>query len=76
VQEGLWQADVLVRTYSSWLTVLRRVPVLRQFMPTPQRLHWGAEATYRVQIHAVPAGACTSLPCYEALLLDVAPDSP
>jgi hypothetical protein len=59
----------------SWLTVLRRVPVLGQLMPAPQRLRWGAEATYRVQIRAVPAGSCTSVPCDEALLLDVAPDS-
>jgi hypothetical protein len=32
-------------------------------------------AHYRVQIRAVPAASCRYWPCFEALLLDAAPDA-
>jgi hypothetical protein len=53
--------------------LLRRLPLAGQWLPPPQAVHWGAVATYRVQLHAAPAGSCPSPPCYEALVLDAAP---
>jgi len=61
---------------NSLLSFLRRLPLPRYLAPLPQTPHWGTLATYRVQLHAAPADACTSTPCYEALLLDAAPNSP
>jgi hypothetical protein len=43
--------------------------------PHPLLAHWGAVATYWVQLRAAPVGTCTSPPCYQALLLDAAPDA-
>jgi hypothetical protein len=59
----------------SWLAFLRGVPVLGRLLPAAQAPHWGAGVTYRVQFRAVPADSCPSPPCYEALLLDGAPDT-
>jgi hypothetical protein len=58
---------------SIWLTLLRRLPAVGRLLPEPQRLQWGDETIYRVQLHAVPAGSCTDHLCYEALLVDAAP---
>jgi hypothetical protein len=58
------------------LALLRRLPLAGQLVPPPQVVQWGAVATYRVQLRAAPAGPCASPACYEALLLDAAPDAP
>jgi hypothetical protein len=50
------------------LTLLRGVPVLGALVPASEALHWGAMATYRVQLRAVPTGSCVFLPCYEMRL--------
>jgi hypothetical protein len=51
---------------------LHRVLQLGGLMPASQAVHWGAVATYQVQLRAAPAGFCTSPPCYQAVLLDAA----
>jgi hypothetical protein len=50
------------------VTLLQGVPVLGALVPPAEALHWGAMATYRVQLRAVPTGSCVFLPCYEMLL--------
>jgi hypothetical protein len=50
-----------------------RVPILGNLMPALQEQHWGAAATYRVSLRAVPNSLCGTGPCYEAVLLDAAP---
>jgi hypothetical protein len=58
------------------LTVLRRLPFLRRLVLAPQRVHWEAVATYRIQLRAVSAPPNDPAPCRcEALLLDAAPDA-
>jgi hypothetical protein len=52
---------------------LRRLPLLGRVAPKAQVLQLGALATYRVRLRAAPAGSCSFLPCYEALVLDAAP---
>jgi hypothetical protein len=64
-----WASDPL-------LAALRRLPLLGALLPRPQVVRWGALATYRVQLLPVAAGACSVAPCYRALLLDAALDSP
>jgi hypothetical protein len=59
--------------HPSWLAFLRGVPVLGALLPAPQAPHWGVDATYRVQFRAVPPDSCTSIPCFQAQLLDAAP---
>jgi hypothetical protein len=55
------------------VAVLRRLPLLRGLVPAPQALRWGAVATYRVRLQAIPESICDSDICFEALLLDAAP---
>ena len=57
------------------LSFLRRLPWIGRFAPGPQRLSVdpGQPAVYRVRIQVAPAGSCVHRPCYEALLLDSAP---
>jgi hypothetical protein len=55
--------------------LLRSLPLLGSLLPAPQSLHWGAVATYRVQLQAVAASSCGTGKCFEALL-DTAPGSP
>jgi hypothetical protein len=57
------------------LALHRRLPLAGQLVPPPQVVHWGAVATYRVQLRAAPASPCASPPCYQALLLDAAPEA-
>jgi hypothetical protein len=57
------------------LVFLRRLPLLGNLLPAPQRLHWGEVATYRVRVQAIPGSSCGSGACFEAVLLDAAPDS-
>jgi hypothetical protein len=58
------------------LSLLRRLPLLRDLVPAAPALHWGMRATYRVRLRAAPAGSCALAPCYEAVLLDAASASP
>jgi hypothetical protein len=58
------------------LAVVRRVPLLGGLLPAPQAVRWAAAAVYRVELRGVPAQLCGGAPCYEALLLDAAPDGP
>jgi hypothetical protein len=57
------------------LAVLRRLPLARDLVPAAPTLYWGTRATYWVRLRAAPAGSCALAPCYEAVLLDVAPVS-
>jgi hypothetical protein len=52
---------------------LRRVPLGSQMIAPPQTPRWWMPATYRVQLRAA-VGLCGVPPCYEALLLDAAPN--
>ena len=54
---------------------LRRLPLLGTLLPAPQVLRWGAVATYRVRLRAIPQSICGTGVCYEAVLLDAAPDA-
>jgi hypothetical protein len=54
---------------------LRRVPPVSQMIAPPQTPRWWMPASYRVQLRAA-AGLCGVPPCYEALLLDAAPNGP
>jgi hypothetical protein len=51
----------------------RRLPLLGRLAPRTQVLHWGALATYQVRLRYAPAGSCSFVPCYDALILDAAP---
>jgi hypothetical protein len=55
------------------LTAVRHLPLLGDFIPPPQVVHWEQVAVYRVQLRAAAIGVCGIPPCYEALLLDAAP---
>jgi hypothetical protein len=50
--------------------LLRRVRLFAGLVPAAQVVHWGALATYQVQLRAASAGTCA---CYQAVLLDAAP---
>jgi hypothetical protein len=54
------------------LALLRRLPLVHLLMPQLQVVRWGALATYRVRLMAVPATVCGPTPCYRMLLLDAA----
>lgn len=56
------------------LTVLRRLPLLGSLMRAPQTVDWGEVATYRIQVRPMASSRCGTGACYEALLLDAAPD--
>jgi hypothetical protein len=58
-----------------FLAPVRRLPPLGDLLPAPQVLQWGAVATYRVHVRTIPNSLCGASVCYEALLLDAAPDS-
>jgi hypothetical protein len=53
-------------------SILRQMPLLSRLTPAPQVLHWGAVATYRVQLASVPNSICGVGACVEAKLLDSA----
>lgn len=57
---------------------LRRLPVLGSLAPAPQRLRFGAAATYRVRVQAAPSHTylCLAPPCYLLVLVDAAQESP
>jgi hypothetical protein len=58
------------------LALLRGVPLLGDLVPAPRVPAWMAAATYHVQLRGVPAPRCGYSPCFQALLLDAAPDAP
>jgi hypothetical protein len=64
-----WEPDPL-------LAALRRLPLAGGLVPGPQVARVGVLATYRVRLKTAPAPVCDATPCYEALLLDAAPDTP
>jgi hypothetical protein len=55
------------------LTAVRRLPLVADFIPPPQVVHWEQVAVYRVQLRAAAIGLCGMPPCYEVVLLDAAP---
>jgi hypothetical protein len=61
---------------NSLLALLRRLPLAGTLAPAAQTPHWGELATYRAQLLVVPPARCALAPCYQALLLDAAPDAP
>ena len=54
------------------LVVARSVPFLARLVPPPPPLPLFTPLRLRLQVRALPAGACGQLPCYEALVLSVA----
>ena len=54
------------------LAALRRLPLTRWLVGTPQQLRWGVPATYRVRLETAPATVCGRARCYQAVLLDAA----
>jgi hypothetical protein len=61
------------RAPSALWAILRRLPLVGSFAPAPHALPWGAVGTYRVQLRAAPT--CPAPSCYEAVLVDAAPDA-
>ena len=55
--------------------VLRRLPLLKAVMPAPQEVRWDTHAVYRIRLREVPTPSCSHPPCYEAVLVDAAPDA-
>ncbi len=49
----------------------RRIPLIGRLLPPAQSLQRGPSAIYRIQLRALGTPACA---CYEAVLLDTAPD--
>ena len=58
------------------LAALRRLPIARWLVGSPQQIRWGTLTTYRVLLQAAPTTVCSRAHCHEALLLDAAPGSP
>jgi hypothetical protein len=58
------------------LSFLRGLPLLGRVLPRPLMVPLFVRARFHVRLRALSPGSCTSLPCYEALLLDAVPDSP
>jgi hypothetical protein len=52
--------------------LLRRVPLLGDLVPALQLLHWGAVATYRARLQAIPKSICGADVCFEAVMVDAA----
>src|SRR5205085_2935673 len=50
------------------LAFLRRLPLVSRLVPPPQGVRWGIPAVYRVQLQPTQQPACSSSPCYEAVL--------
>ena len=47
----------------SWLTALRRLPLLDAIIPAPRPAPWGAVGIYQVQLQAYPVSTCRGLLC-------------
>jgi hypothetical protein len=60
---------------SPLLAALRRLPLARWLVGSPQQIRWGALTTYRVLLQAAPNSMCAAARCYEAQLLDAASGS-
>lgn len=58
------------------LAVLRSVPLVGWWLPARQSPRWGVAAEYRIQLRALPCTEPGWDRCYEAVLLDAAPQSP
>ena len=56
------------------ILALRRIPLLGRLARLPQTVRWGTRATYRVRLAAAPGSSCTAGLCFEAVLLDAAPE--
>ena len=55
---------------------LPHLPLLKLMIPSPQVLHSGVAAVYRIQLQPTACVLSASPPCYGALLLDaIAPDN-
>jgi hypothetical protein len=54
------------------LTLIRQMPLVGQFLSSPQAVNRRAVATYRVRLGALLTSSCPASPCYEAVLLDTA----
>jgi hypothetical protein len=54
------------------LVAARRVPLLARLLPPPPPLPLFTPMRLRLQVQALPPGACGQRPCYEALVLSVA----
>lgn len=52
------------------LMLLRQMPLIGRYVPRTQTPQLGTEATYRVELHALPGGPSNG--DYEAILLDAA----
>lgn len=52
------------------LAALRRLPLTRWLVGTPQQIRWGVPTTYNVRLKAAPTTVCGSARCYEVVLLD------
>lgn len=60
---------------SPLLAALRRLTLARWLVAAPQQVQLGVLTTYRVLLQTAPSTVCGAARCYEALLLDAAPDT-
>jgi hypothetical protein len=73
--DGVTLLPLTVGPPNPLLASVRRLPLLGGLAPAPRAVHWGAVATYRVRLGALPRSLCGTTPCYEARLLDAAPEA-
>jgi hypothetical protein len=67
-------APLALGTPGALLAALRRLPLVGPLLASQQTVRWGAAATYRGQLRAIPHSLCGTGSCYEAvLLLDATP---
>lgn len=71
---GAPPTSLLAALPSPLLAALNRLHLARWLAPAPQQIRWGAPAIYRVRLQVAPFTFCGAARCYEALLLDAAPD--
>jgi hypothetical protein len=77
--DRIGQADPLALSWAPpnpLLATLRQLPLVGDLLPPPQGTDWDVPAVYRVRIRVVAAGQCGAAACYQALLVDAAPDAP
>jgi len=63
--------NLLVRSADPISTFLRRMPVLRRFIPVSQRVRWGNVAVYSVSMSPRPQASCRSVMCASDGTIDV-----
>jgi hypothetical protein len=69
---GAWALPLARGSSPPLLALLRRLPLLGDLAPPPQRPHWGQTRVYSLLLQAGPCFTGDPPPCYEAVLIDAA----